>query len=325
MNSERQYTLGIDGGGSKTDAVILDGNGVVVGTGTGGGCNANFTPRCTSAAAYRRAIKTAINEAGIAPSQIARTGCTFGAVADEVFRQLGITAPLRGIGEYQVVFERAGITDVRGVALTAGTGSSCVAVDHGDRVTVAGGWGPLFGDEGSGFDIGLQGIRQAILAFEGRAPATALQDAVKAYFDEDDMRSATTKLFGKHINQPAVAGFAREVSRVAYEGDQTAIRILESAGEVLGELAAFVARRLFTEDDSFPFVCAGGVFNMGRLVLEPIGCVLRPQFPKSRIVIGEMRPGEAAARVVMRSAEDSWQPPEFQSVQKKAQPGGNRM
>ena len=53
------------------------------------------------------------------------------------------------------------------------------------------------------------------------------------------------------------------------KGDQAAIEIIESAGEVLGELAAFVARRLFTEDDTFPFVLAGGVFNIGKLVLGP--------------------------------------------------------
>ncbi len=321
MNSERQYTLGIDGGGSKTDAVILDGNGVVVGTGIAGGCNANFTPRRTSAAAYRRAIKAALKEAGIAPGDITRAACTFGAVAEQVFRELGIAAPIRGIGEHQVVFERAGITEPRGVALTAGTGSSCVGVDHGERVTVAGGWGPVFGDEGSGYDIGLQGIKRAILASEGRAPATALQAAVLTYFAADNIRSATTNLFSRGISQPLIAGFSREVSRIAYEGDQTAIEILESAGETLGELAAFVARRLFTEEDSFPFVLAGGVFNIGKLVMDPIHCVLGPQFPKCRIVIGEMRAGEATARLAMKLAEQSWLPSELASVQGKPQEG----
>lgn len=317
MNSERQYTLGIDGGGSKTDAVILDQNGSVLGTGIAGGCNSNFTPRRTAAAAYRRAIKAALKEAGIGPDEITHAGCTFGAVAEQVFRELGIPAGVRAIGEYQVVFERAGITELRGVALTAGTGSSCVAVDHGKRVAVAGGWGPVIGDEGSGYDIGLQGIKRAVLASEGRAPNTALQEAMIRYFAEDDMRKAATKLFNGRTNQTVIAGFAREVSKAANAGDQAAIEILESAGEVLGELAAFVARKVFAEDDSFPFVLAGGVFNMGTLVLDPIRCVLRPQFPKARIVIGEMRPGEAAARLAMRLAGASWLPSELQSVQGK--------
>lgn len=302
METEQQYTIGIDGGGSKTDAVILDQQGSVAGAGTAGGCNANFTPRRTAAAAYRRSIRAAIKQANIAPEQIARAGCTFAAVADEVFRELGIPAQVRSFGEYQVAFERASISELRGVALVAGTGSSCVAVDNGERVTSAGGWGPIFGDEGSGYDIGLQGIKRAVLASEGRGPDTILKDAMKEYFREDKLRRAAYKLFDTRVNQPLIAGFAKEVSKAASEGDEAAIEIIESAGEVLGELAAFVARRLFAEEDSFPFVLAGGVFNIGKPVLDPIRCVLKPQFPHSRIVVGEMRPGEAVARLAMKLA-----------------------
>jgi N-acetylglucosamine kinase-like BadF-type ATPase len=294
------YTLGIDGGGSKTDAVILDEHGSVVGGGTGGGCNANFTPRRTAAAAYRRAIRAALKEASISAGDITKAGCTFGAVAEEVFAELGIPAKARGFAEYCVAFERAGISEVRGVALTAGTGSSCAALDHGQRVASAGGWGPLFGDEGSAYDIGMQGIKRALLAHEGRAPETALTEAVRTYFGEDHMRGAVGKLFGQGVNQPMTAGFAVHVSKAASDGDQAAIEIIESAGEALGELAAFVARRLFGEQDSFPFVLAGGVFKIGKLVIDPIRAVLRPQFPNARIVVAQMRPGEAVARLAMR-------------------------
>lgn len=253
----QDYTLGIDGGGSKTDAVILDAQGSIVGTGTGGGCNANFTPRRTAAAAYRRAIRAALKEANVAAVDITKAGCTFGAVAEEVFRELGITAKARSFGEHSVAFERAGISELRGVALVAGTGSSCVGVDHGDKVAGAGGWGPLLGDEGSAYDIGMQGIKRALLAHEGRAPDTSLTEEVRAYFGENHMREAVSKLFGKGVNQPMTAGFAVHVSKAAGEGDQTAIEIIEAAGEALGELAAFVARQIFAESDSFPFVPRG--------------------------------------------------------------------
>lgn len=296
------YTLGIDGGGSKTDAVILDRDGRVVGAGIAGGCNVNFTPRRSAAAAYRRAIKSALRESGVTPEQIGKAGCTFGAVAKQVLEELGITAVPRHFGEYLVAFERARLSEPHGVAVVAGTGSLCVAVEHGQRTAAAGGWGPIFGDEGSGYDIGLQGVKRALLASEGRAPDTALTAAMQEYFAEDRMRRAVGKLFSTSVNQPLTAGFSMEVSKAAEAGDAAAIEILESAGETLGELAAFVARRIFTEDDVFPFVLAGGVFSIGRLVLDPIRGVLRPQFPKASIVIADMRPGEAVARLTMRGA-----------------------
>lgn len=300
LRVEGGYTLGIDGGGSKTDAVILDQDGSVVGAGIAGGCNANFTPRRSAAAAYRRAIRAALKEANITAADISRAGCTFGAVAKAVFEELGISAEPRHFSEFGVAFERAGIRELRGVALIAGTGSSCVALDAEQRTRGFGGWGPLLGDDGSAYDIGLQGIKRAMLACEGRAPDTLLEEAVREYFDVARTKAAISKLFATGINQPLVAGFAPCVSGAAYDGDSAAIEIVESVGEVLGELAAFTARKFFREADAFPFVLAGGVFNIGKLVLDPIRCVLRPQFPKASIVIAEMRPGEAVARLAMR-------------------------
>lgn len=300
MRVERVYTLGIDGGGSKTDAVVLDEHGSVVGAGVGGGCNVNFTPRRSAAAAYRRAIRAALKEASITTADVMRAGCTFGAVAKEVFEELGISAEARHFGEYTVAFERAGISELRGVALTAGTGSSCAALDAGQRTIGFGGWGPLLGDDGSAYDIGLQGIKRALLAAEGRATDTLLEGAVREYFGVENTKIAIGKLCNTGISQPQVAGFAPFVSRAAYDGDPAANEIVESAGEVLGELAAFTARQFFREADSFPFVLAGGVFNIGKLVIDPIRCVLRPQFPNARIVVAEMRPGEAVARLATR-------------------------
>lgn len=294
------YTLGIDGGGTKTDAVILDAQGNVVGTGVGGGSNANFTPRRSAAAAFRRAIKDAIREAGISQDQIVRAGCTFGAVAAAVFKELEIAAEPRGFSEYAVAFERAGIDELRGIALIAGTGSSCVGIGPDGAVLAAGGWGPIFGDEGSAYDIGLRGIKQALLAQEGRASGTLLTEEMGDYFGHNRARKAVRKLFDNKVNQPVIAGFAVRVSKAAAAGDQVAMDIIESAGETLGELAAFVARKFFDEQDSFPFVLAGGVFNIGKPVIGPIRAVLRPQFPNSQIVIADMRPGEAVARLVAR-------------------------
>lgn len=294
------YTLGIDGGGTKTDAVILDEQGNIVGTGIGGGSNANFTPRRSAAAAFRRAIKCALKEAGISGDRIAAAACTFGTVAREVFEQLGITAEPHQLSECRVAFERAGIEEVRGVAVVAGTGSSCVGVKPDGTIIAAGGWGPIFGDEGSAYDIGLRGIKQSILAQEGRASDTLLVREMRDYFGQDKPRKAIRKLFDIKVNQPEIAGFAVRVSAAANAGDKTSLEIIESSGESLGELAAFVARKLFSEEDSFPFVLAGGVFNIGNLVIDPIRAVLRPQFPNSKLVVAKMRPGEAIARLAAR-------------------------
>lgn len=297
---KHEYTLGVDGGGSKTDAVILDGDGNVVGAGLGGASNAHFAGRRATAASFRRAIREAIKQAGIDPARITRAGCTFGTVAAEVFAELGIPAAPGWFGESAVAFERAGIDEVRGVALVAGTGSACFAID-GDRQYSAGGWGALLGDEGSAYSIGLAGVRRALLADEGRGAPTVLVDSVCRYFDVPKPRWVIGKL--RVLKQALTAGFAPEVSKAACAGDAVAIEIIQSAGAELGELAAFAAGRVFAREDEFPVVLAGGVFNAGELVIDPIRRMLADRFPNARIVIATMRPGEAVARLTMRHPE----------------------
>ena len=297
---EDGYTLGIDGGGSKTDAVILDAEGAVVGTGLGGASNAHFAGRRATATSFRRAIRAAIKQAGIDPARITSAGCTFGTVAAEVLAELGIPAKPCWFGESAVAFERAGSDVLRGVALVAGTGSACFASD-GDRHAGAGGWGALLGDEGSGYSIGLVGIRRALLADEGRGAPTALAESVCRYFDVPKPRWVVGKL--RVLKQALTAGFAPEVSKAAHAGDAVAIEVIESAGAELGDLAAFVAGKVFAREDEFPVVLAGGVFNIGALVIDPIRRIFESRFPNARLVIAEMRPGEAVARLTMGHPE----------------------
>jgi N-acetylglucosamine kinase-like BadF-type ATPase len=295
------YTLGVDGGGSKTDAVILDADGAVVGAGLGGASNAHFAGLRATAASFRRAIRAAVKHAGIGPEQITRAGCTFGTVAEEVLAELGIPARPARFGEHAVAFERAGIDEPRGVALIAGTGSTCFASDGVARHAGAGGWGALLGDEGSGYSIGLAAIRRVLLAEEGRGAPTTLGAAVCSYFDVPEPRWVIGKFPG--LNQALLAGFAPEVSKAAHAGDTVAIEVIESAGAELGELAAFVTAEVFSPRDDFPVVLAGGVFNIGQLVIEPIRHILGERFPNARIVVASMRPGEAVARLTMRHPE----------------------
>ncbi|MGB9619298.1 MAG: BadF/BadG/BcrA/BcrD ATPase family protein, partial [Armatimonadota bacterium] len=156
------------------------------------------------------------------------------------------------------------------------------------------------GDEGSGYDIGLRGIRRALLSKDGRRPPTALTGAACLYFDVPSIGYVVGKLSRPRIQQPLIAGFAAMVSEAANAGDEAAIEIIIDAGKALGELAAFVAGRVFEREDTFPVVLAGGVFNAGDLLIDPLKAVMAPQFPKAEFTIAKMSPGEAVARLVRR-------------------------
>lgn len=293
------YILGIDGGGTKTEAAVVDRSGSVLGTGISGGSNINFVPRRSAAVAYRRAIRQALSEASAEASDIACAGCTFGWVAEAVFAELGIDAEVMGWREPEVAFMRAGVAEANRIALIAGTGSSCTGYSADGRHLTSGGWGAVLGDEGSAYDIGLRGAKRALASIEGRMPPTLLAEKAVAYFGGGNRHGIVARFCGTRVNQALVAGFATRICEAAQERDEAALLIMEEAGEALGELAAFVARSLFAEDDEIAVALAGGVFSAGRLVIDPIRCVLLPQFPRARLVTAAMSPGEAVARLTL--------------------------
>ena len=294
------YTLGIDGGGSKTEAAIIDDNDRVLGRGLAGGSNTNFVTRRAAAAAFVEAIRQALDAAGLQAAEIGCAGCTFGGAAREAFAEVGIgTAPF-GIGESQVAFERAGLDRMYGIAMVAGTGSTCFGIDGNGKQFHSGGLGALLGDEGGGYDIGLRGIRRALLSRDGRRPPTALTDAVCDYFEVPRIGHVVSKLSGTRIQQPLIAGFAARVAAAAAAGDEAATEIIMEAGETLGELIGFVASRLFGPDDAFPVVLAGGVFQAGSILTDPLKRVVIERFPRAEFVLANTSPGEAAARIARR-------------------------
>lgn len=297
-----EYYLGIDGGGTKTDAVIIDGEGHVLGAGIGGGSNTSFVTMRAAVNAFKKAIRQALREAGIAPSEIVCSGSTFASASQSAFAELGIGPAFHKCSEAGVAFERARVAERRGVVVTAGTGSS-VAGFNGDKRCCIGGWGAVLGDDGSAYDIGRRGIRWALMSEDGRMPESALTQAVREYFGVDATWKAVHKSVGTRVNQALIAGFAVKVGEAAAAGDKAALEIVEQVGESIGEMAAYVGHRIFDSDDEFALVLAGGVFNLGQLILRPIRAVFSPQFARARIVIARMRPGEAAARLVMRKCQ----------------------
>lgn len=300
----KRYFLGIDGGGTKTEAVVIDDEFNVLGSGISCGSNTNFVSEHFASVSFGKSIVTALKQARLIPQDITAAGCTFGGVARAVFEELRLEAKPMMLCEGDVAFERAGIELKRGIALIAGTGSACMGYGDNGRRTVVGGWGAILGDDGSAFDIARRGIRYALGASEGRHPDTLLVRLAEEYFNVKTVRSISSRLRGSEVNQALIAGFAVKVTEAAIMGDRAAVKILETAGEELGELAAFVARKLFNEDDEFPFVLSGGVFKAKDYIIKQIRCVLLPQFPAARIIAAEMSPGEAVARLTRKAYEE---------------------
>ncbi|PXX64360.1 N-acetylglucosamine kinase-like BadF-type ATPase [Nocardia tenerifensis] len=154
-----------------------------------------------------------------------------------------------------------------GVVLAAGTGAVATAVDAAGRFTRTDGWGPLLGDEGGGAWIGVEGLRAALRAHDGRGPHTEL--AAKAAEHYAVRLDELPKHLGQHVNPALLAArFARVVAAAAAT-DDVAAAIMTAAGRALaGTVLATIDRSGIAPP--VPYAITGGLVHLGAALLDPL-------------------------------------------------------
>ncbi|MER7754192.1 BadF/BadG/BcrA/BcrD ATPase family protein [Kitasatospora sp. NPDC097643] len=246
--------LGVDAGGSRTRAVLLDAAGTVHGRGEGPGANPAGPGEEHALAALATAVAAALG--GREPGRVA--SCLIGLAgygalarpdgfADRCRTALGLPCPVRLVPDTVPALASGGVTDGTGTVLIAGTGAVCVRLADGRAVARGGGLGWLLGDEGSGFWLGREAVRHA-----HADPAGALGAAVLAQCAAD---SPAALLHWAYAGPPRrLATLAPLVSRLADDGDATALAIAHTAA---AHLAALV--RTTAAGPGHPLVLTGSV------------------------------------------------------------------
>ncbi|MGH9678360.1 MAG: N-acetylglucosamine kinase [Candidatus Acidiferrales bacterium] len=302
------YWLGFDGGGTKTDCVILDSHGEIVGEGRGGPANpvrAGFDAAFRSLGdAAGEALKAAHLRSGDVTGVCAGLA---GAGQRGVIRRVTVFlvhefphATAQVTTDLEAALEAA-VGAGAGIVLIAGTGSAAYGRNSVGETARAGGYGPWIGDEGSAYEIGRQAIAAVARTRDLGAPVTLLAEMVPAALqcpDWDELlqriaRSADNvfpKLF------PAVA-------EAANSDDSAAMEILFGAAIGLGNLAMTVVRRLGLKDEQFPLVKCGGVFGESRKLDDLLDSILRSGAARATITRLEISPAVGAARIAARTAE----------------------
>lgn len=248
------FKIGVDGGGTKTECILVDEAGSVVARELAPGCN----PSVVGADQARLVITDALcallmdarrlnAEARIAATRIYTAGSAlFWHEVAETLTDFGAVAT----GPDSLPVLELATDGQPGLVLHSGTGSFVAARDRAGGVHYAGGLGWRFGDPGSGYDLGRRAIARALLELQGWAPPSRLGPTVRDHVNlgaAADAAVLTRYFYSDPSPNHKIAALAPAVLRLASEGDSTAHQlILDSAGELL-ELAARVAARLFPD------------------------------------------------------------------------------
>jgi N-acetylglucosamine kinase len=259
--------VGIDGGQSSTTALIGDENGKVLGVGTAGPCNhvgaREGARKLTQAVS--QSLASACAQAGLAAAETSFEAACVGMSGGPEDKQLILSKLLLArtlVVTTDAAIALAGATGGEAGAVTiAGTGSMAFGRNESGRNARAGGWGYIFGDEGSGFDIVRQALRAALRFEEGWGPATILRGML---LDATGCKTANDALHAFYTLEwprPRIAAMAPTVDEAALQGDPVASAILRNAGQQLASLAASVRAQLWGGTDRVFVAFAGGVFR----------------------------------------------------------------
>jgi N-acetylglucosamine kinase-like BadF-type ATPase len=269
--------LGVDGGGTKTQFVLVDDRGSLV-------------VACEGPSSYHievgmeglrdvlaNGLGALFGQAAIDGSAIAYAFFGLPAYGEDNTAQSALDrmpAPLLGHGRYRcgndMVCAWAGsLAGEDGINVIAGTGSIAYGERKG-RAARAGGWGEIFSDEGSAYWIAVQGLNIFTRMSDGRLPRGSLYAAVRAAFDLDADFELCAKLPNARARE-RIAALSQLVARAAQEGDGSAIEIFENAARELARIVEAVRNALGfpARSESIPLSYSGGVFNAGDLILGP--------------------------------------------------------
>jgi N-acetylglucosamine kinase-like BadF-type ATPase len=295
--------LGFDGGGTKTECVLMDESGVVLARSRSGASNAVNVGTQASAAALADAGLQALRSTSMSATDVAYilagiSGAAEPALRAEIKAYLQPNFPKAAIViTSDLVLTLAAVGGIPSLVVIAGTGSAVLGRTAPLKLARAGGFGPIIGDPGSANDIGRKTVALCFQKFLNQEKFPLAEQICRAFQCQWDRfvdlaREQPTVVFPKIF--PVVA-------KAAESGDTTARAILASAAKDLQEQVREVVQQLRLQDASFFLAKTGGVFDGSPFLNEQFDRLVLEIAPRARV--GRLpRPVTEAAAQLARAA-----------------------
>ena len=287
--------LAIDAGGTKTQCLIADGERVLARASTGTVKLMRVSEQEATARLQAMLAEVAV-AAGVSLGQVTRTCFGLAGVsgpAVQAWARRTVTAVVAGelilYGDEEIALDAA-FAGGPGILVIAGTGSNAIGRSASGEHFGAGGWGPVLGDEGSGYWIGRESIRAALRAQErtgvGGVSSCLLRE-IERHWELNSVAElvamANQRTFSGGASPPDFAALAPVVARCAERGDALAAGILERAGEELAELVSVVFHKMHAGPTEIGVAFTGSVLAQIATVRGAMVARLAVAVPSARV------------------------------------------
>ena len=283
----RNLLLAVDGGQSSTLALLCQPDGQILAVGHGGPANHIHEPggpeRLESA--LRNSTQSALAAAGLGADAVTHICLGMTGAMEQARAIVEALYPAAAVASYHDVFTAlvGASLSKQGVIVISGTGAIAYGRLADGRDARSSGWGYTMGDEGGGYWLGIEAIRAACKAFDGRAEMTELVGRITRYFQVDNLFALWDLIYANQVPRDRIAGLAAVVAAAAQAGDSVAVALFHRAGRELAEAALAVIDRLGCTESGLSVYVTGGVFHAGALITEPFVETIARRSPRSTV------------------------------------------
>ncbi|MCR8843460.1 ATPase [Paenibacillus sp. SC116] len=310
-----EYVIGIDGGGTKTTAIVLDSAGRPISEREGAATNPHAVTFAAAIDNLAQLLQELYFESGLIPSRCTGIGMGIAGVSTNEEQQLFLDALLQDERLRLWDFKRsslpilirndaeialmAAITQETGTIVISGTGAIVLGITPNGERFRTGGWGHILGDKGSGYEIGLQTLQAVMLSHDGVLPPTLLTEHVLDKHQFDSPEQLRSYIYGPSIRKQHIAQYAELCIRAANQGDEAAQRIIKGAAADLAQLALAMRSKDIWLSQA-PLAVTGSIFKHSDLYLDTFTQCLKGSNQAAMIVLAEKAPAWGAAMLVQK-------------------------
>ena len=319
--------LGIDGGGTKTDFLLIDETGQVLAAHHGGSAYYLETGLDALQTMLTGGIETILKQAGVTVAQLEFAFLGLPAHGEDgglLPRLNSIVAdvlpPARfRCGNDMVCGWAGALAGSDGINIVAGTGS----IGYGEfasRQARAGGWGELFSDEGSAHWIAREALTLFSRMSDGREPRAALYHLFRDRFQLKQDLDLCSVVYGPpQLSRSKLAALTPLVAQAAREGDASARRLFSFAVEQLAAIVHAIHDQLHVPAQTIlPVSYSGGMFKLHDLVKSPLEAALGEGERHYRFLAPRLPPVAGAALYAARLAGTPLAPDSVAALERKS-------
>ncbi len=284
-------------------AWLADADGRVVGEGRGSGANLHSAGELATEKVLFDVIHAALGDLDQMPGVVAIGMAGMDRPDDEaivrgILRRLGCRGQLVAVNDAHIALV-AGAGLEPGVVVIAGTGSIAYGIGPAGTAARAGGWGEVYGDEGSAFWVGARALAAVVRAADRRGPATALSALVLRHAGTDRIDGLVGQVHARPDRRQLITAMAGLVARAEAEGDVVAGEILRAAASELVVAARSVVEQLGMRGESFHVVLSGGLFKMAPVMASMLESGVAEVAPKASVAVLSDEPALGAVRLAL--------------------------